>query len=382
MTRNAFAAAAAALVIWPAGAVTVHAEESVERICEAIGQGYFYIPGTETCLRLHTTVKYEYSRIKNTHSVGGGTTVYGAGGPENERHTGTYGDWIDRDGFGIGFRFSGDYGDLKIAGQSVVGVYGSYEGAWGDGGYTGNSMVGYDNVTSVGYTFLEPDAMYGTGVVTSTNGYGLASTGQLDNNWNRVNLGLKIAPGFLDKGGTGGERTYPRVVGRLGVFYEDLGTSASGQSDLTFNGAPVGGYYQNYDLNAEDRYFGIRTGAHVGFHPCLDGKLKTSIAADLYLGYHSGKGSFSQVTGVGGGNTVVQQQYHSDSGLTLGAGVSATASYEFAKDWRIGAKVEWSYLPKVTSALAPANPSQQGQAGYSSESAERWFGALRLQRTF
>src|SRR5690606_39023538 len=40
-------------------------------VCDAYGAGYFYIPGTETCLRIHGYVRYD---------VKGGDDVYARGG--------------------------------------------------------------------------------------------------------------------------------------------------------------------------------------------------------------------------------------------------------------------------------------------------------------
>ena len=52
--------------------VVVAEPEAVEyvRVCDAYGQGYFYIPGTETCLRIHGHVRYDLT---------GGNDVYGRG---------------------------------------------------------------------------------------------------------------------------------------------------------------------------------------------------------------------------------------------------------------------------------------------------------------
>ncbi|MCF7646770.1 porin [Bacillus subtilis] len=52
--------------------VVVAEPEAVEyvRVCDAYGQGYFYIPGTETCLRIHGYVRYDLT---------GGNDVYGRG---------------------------------------------------------------------------------------------------------------------------------------------------------------------------------------------------------------------------------------------------------------------------------------------------------------
>ncbi len=67
-----------------ADAIVAPEPEAVEyvRVCDAYGAGYFYIPGTETCLRVHGYVRYE---------VKGGDDVY----------TGA-----DREGWDKGARFA------------------------------------------------------------------------------------------------------------------------------------------------------------------------------------------------------------------------------------------------------------------------------------
>ncbi|MFK3668499.1 porin, partial [Ochrobactrum teleogrylli] len=52
-----------------ADAIVAPEPEAVEyvRVCDAYGAGYFYIPGTETCLRIHGYVRYD---------VAGGDDVY------------------------------------------------------------------------------------------------------------------------------------------------------------------------------------------------------------------------------------------------------------------------------------------------------------------
>ncbi|AKH99502.1 hypothetical protein IMCC20628_00781 [Hoeflea sp. IMCC20628] len=356
--------------------------DNYEAVCSPIGLDLSKTTGTETCLNFTGRVYYESSWLENTHSLGGGTTVYGGGGPANERFAGTFGSWIKRDGVSAGLRISGDYGDAKIGTIPLVGAYVDYAGAWGDEGYQASSVIGVDNVTRSGFTFLEPNANYGTGVVAGANGFGLESSGELDNNWHRANLGIKIAvPGFDESSGTNGGDGL-RVRGRLGLFYETLNTKASGRADLTFNGAPFNGYYQNYNLNAEDDYFGVRLGAHIGLPPCLDGKLKTSFGADLYLGYHRGEGQYAQQTGVGGGIQVNQSQNYSNNEFAVGAGVSVGTSYEIAPGWRLGSKLEFSYLPQVTSFHAPQNPSEQATAGFSSDSATRVIASIGLRKKF
>tara|TARA_Y100000815_G_scaffold183619_2_gene167342 strand:- start:6016 stop:7464 length:1449 start_codon:yes stop_codon:yes gene_type:complete len=344
------------------------------RVCDAVGNSYFYIPGTETCLRIQGNVRAGVSWIENTHQLGGGTVVTNGGGDGNENFAARFGDYIQRGGVALDFRTSGDYGGASLGKLPVVGIYGGYEGAWGDADYAGDAMVGYDGVTGVGYTYFEPEPS--TGAIAGSAGFGIETQGHLDNSWNRANFGLKVA---LPIGGD--SDTGPRVRGRLGVFYEDLKTSASGDTQLTYNGSPYAGYSQQWDLDAKDQYYGIRTGVHVGFKPQLDGKLKTSIGADLYLGYHKGEGSYHQYSQAGGA-PIMQMVDYSKNGFSVGGALTASATYEFAPGWKLGGEAEFSCLPGVTSFFAPQNPNEQAEAGFSSERASRFFLRARLSRSF
>ncbi|MAS06005.1 MAG: hypothetical protein CL534_15180 [Ahrensia sp.] len=346
-------------------------EASYVRVGENAGAGYFYIPGTDTRLRITGYVRGGASWIENTHQLGGGTVVTDGGGDGNENFAARFGDYIQRGGVSLDFRTSGDYGGASIGKLPVVGVYGGYEGAWGDADYSGDATVGYDGVTGVGYTYFEPAPS--TGAIAGSPGFGVEAQGHLENSWNRANFGLKVALPIGDDN--------TRVRGRLGVFYEDLKTSASGDTQLTYNGSAYAGYSQQWDLDAKDRYYGIRTGVHVGFKPQLDGKLKTSIGGDLYLGYHSGEGSYHQYSQAGGA-PIMQMTDYSKNGLSVGGALTASVTYEFAQGWKLGGEAEFSCLPSVTSFFAPQNPNEQADAGFSSEHATRFFVRARLSHSF
>lgn len=53
-----------------ADAIVAPEPEAVEyvRVCDAYGAGYFYIPGTETCLRIHGYVRYDASGGDNNYA--------------------------------------------------------------------------------------------------------------------------------------------------------------------------------------------------------------------------------------------------------------------------------------------------------------------------
>lgn len=55
-----------------ADSVIIPEPEAVDyvRVCDAYGTGYFYIPGTETCLRIHGHVRYEATAGDDVYSRG------------------------------------------------------------------------------------------------------------------------------------------------------------------------------------------------------------------------------------------------------------------------------------------------------------------------
>ncbi len=74
------AALLAASTAHAADAIVAPEPEAVEyvRVCDAYGAGYFYIPGTETCLRIHGYVRYDAK---------GGSNVYARNAGELRRDT-------------------------------------------------------------------------------------------------------------------------------------------------------------------------------------------------------------------------------------------------------------------------------------------------------
>ena len=64
------AALVAATGAQAADAIVAPEPEAVEyvRVCDAYGAGYFYIPGTETCLRIHGYVRYDVKGGDNVYS--------------------------------------------------------------------------------------------------------------------------------------------------------------------------------------------------------------------------------------------------------------------------------------------------------------------------
>ncbi|WP_139973414.1 MULTISPECIES: porin [Brucella/Ochrobactrum group] len=128
---------AAALVAttgaYAADSVVTPEPESVEyvRVCDAYGAGYFYIPGTETCMRVSGYVRYD---------VAGGDNIYGRG-------------FVDRDGGVDTRRNSWDNKarftlDLSTASETELGTLKTFAETrydWGNGveGASGSLRFAY-----------------------------------------------------------------------------------------------------------------------------------------------------------------------------------------------------------------------------------------------
>ncbi len=84
--RRLFLISGAVLVTtsaYAADAVVVAEPEPVEyvRVCDAYGAGFFYIPGTETCLKVNGYLRFEFSGGDNVFTGG----PVGAGGNDTWR---------------------------------------------------------------------------------------------------------------------------------------------------------------------------------------------------------------------------------------------------------------------------------------------------------
>jgi hypothetical protein len=99
------------------------------KICSLYGAGFYYIPGTDTCIKLGGYLRAEIA--VNTNSVYTGNTS-GAGGAQN-RYTNAY-TWRSREDFNIDTRTATEYGVVRTFFDATF--------TWTTGGYAGNSSLG------------------------------------------------------------------------------------------------------------------------------------------------------------------------------------------------------------------------------------------------
>jgi len=327
------------------------AEEPVEyvRICDAFGSDFFYIPGTDTCLRIGGRVNLSY--IENPNKLGGGTVV-------DQQNVEGFGfsvkDWLNRVGFGASF----EYGLGRDALPSLLGdgaygfLYGDFAYAEGDAKSSGKSEVGVAGVTKVGLTLGQQDPIIGTGVGATTPGFGLKGWSKLDNSWGIGTFGAGHT--YMHEHGEYGDIGY---VVRLGGYVEQIEFDSRGRSKLTFNGNPFDGFYQRFDYESRDTYAGAVLGLDFLYQPIE--RVQFTVGYDLLTGYHWGSGDFRMTTGVGGGNTVVENFNYENNGLTLGGTLKVAVDVGLGADMTIGGFYKGSIVPEVTAANKPSSPLTQ-----------------------
>jgi len=162
---------------YAADAIVSPEPEHVEyvRVCDAYGAGYFYIPGTETCLRVSGYVRYD---------VAGGDNVYGRGFKDREGSVDTRrNSWDNKARFTLRFSTASEteLGTLKTFAETRYDWGNGVEGASGSLRYgyiqLGGLRVGLDEsafVTFPGYlgNVINDDVIlaggYRTGLISYT----------------------------------------------------------------------------------------------------------------------------------------------------------------------------------------------------------------------
>ena len=314
------------------------------RVCDAYGAGFFYIPGTETCLRIGGGVRY--SPIETPSQPGAGTAV--RGGVESFVFSPSV--WISR--YGGSFDWQMGLGKNAFGSTSLGAYYGYHFGeasfATGQQTYSGRSEVGVGGVTTVGLTFGRPNGG-ATGVGTSTAGFGVTGAGDIGSAWGR---------GLFGVGKLFGDDDAPLRFGvRAGGYLEHLGYWGQGRADVTFGGAPFAGFYQTYDHRSGDTWVGAVIGADI--HYRITPRTTISVGADLLPAYHWGHADIGIQTGTGGGAVFSEAYSYDHSGLTVGVSLRAGVEFGLADNWTAAIGYQWSMLPGVTGVNKPAGPAFQ-----------------------
>ncbi|WP_206064828.1 porin [Nitratireductor mangrovi] len=348
-------------------------EEAVDyvRVCDAFGTGFYYIPGTETCLRIGGRIRAEF--VDNPSELGLGVQRTQVGANIRETYLFAMPSRIERIGGGAEFEYGLGKKDSPL-GEYYGFIYGSFDYSGGNESASGTAEVGQNDVTAVGFNFGRNHPMYGNGVIATAPGFGLYGQGHLENRWGIGELGYGKSFLLGDD-----EVRAPYVVVRGGVFAEGFDFESRGKSKLTFNGVDFSGFYQRYKVTAEDYYAGVTTGLDFVFYPtdCL----RLTIGGKINWAYHWGEANFRQVTGIGGGNRVREKLHYDNSGFTVGGALKAEAAIDVGKGWTVSGGYEFSVLPDVTGIDMRETPNDTDLHG-TSDTINRHFGFLKVTRGF
>ncbi|WP_233279679.1 porin, partial [Brucella abortus] len=194
-----------------ADAIVAPEPEAVEyvRVCDAYGAGYFYIPGTETCLRVHGYVRYD---------VKGGDDVY----------SGT-----DRNGWDKGARFALMFNTNSETELGTLGTYtqlrfnytsnnSRHDGQYGDFSDDRDVADGGVSTGKIAYTFTGGNG-FSAVIALEQGGEDVDNDYTIDGYMPHVVGGLKYAGGW---GSIAGVVAYDSVI-------EEWATKVRGDVNIT-----------------------------------------------------------------------------------------------------------------------------------------------------
>ena len=101
------------------------------RVCSLYGAGFYYIPGTDTCIKLSGYLRVDV--LANTNSDDTGNTS-GTAGAQNRLSNGYT--WRSREDFDIDTRTATEYGVVRTFFDATF--------SWTSGGYAGVGTTAYD----------------------------------------------------------------------------------------------------------------------------------------------------------------------------------------------------------------------------------------------
>jgi len=326
-------AAAAVTVVFSARAADLPvAPEPVDyvRVCDVYGAGFFYIPGTDTCLRIGGRVRTEL-RVFNVDDEGGS-------------------DWDSDTDISTGFRARG-YARFDSRTQTEFGLLRTY--------------VEYfaTNDTGDGETFALDKAFIQWGGLT------VGRAGSRFDFYTGANWGSVLNMGFADDG-TVNQISYTAAIGngisatvsledgmnrRAGILNSSAGTTAANGNDLD-------GGHKYPDLVANlrvDQGWGSAQVMGALHHVYVNSS--TAAVADSKLGWAIGAGLSFDVPMISSGTSIGVQATYSDgaanyaaagNGATADAVINASQTrIATTKSWAVGGGINHAWTSSVSSAL-------------------------------
>lgn len=249
------AALASATVVNAADAIVAAEPEALEyvRVCDAFGTGYFYIPGTETCLKIGGYARFQVNFGRNVK----GTSDWNAASrgqinfdARSETELGVLRAYIDT-------RFDADNAQAPAGGfvtQAFIEVGGFRAGkmdSWWDDSLSGETdeLNNKANFNSVRYTYdagawslgVSVDELEDTGTFARTTGFGAVLPAGITKTWTANNVGiatnLGIKLGAVDFNLAGGYDTDLREGAIRAMLTAQLGPGALGLAGIYASGA-------------------------------------------------------------------------------------------------------------------------------------------------
>ena len=358
-----------------ADAIVAPEPEAVEyvRVCDAYGAGYFYIPGTETCLRVSGYVRYD---------VAGGDDVYARGAIGGSAATGFYGIRNqNRDTYAQKARFTLRFSTASETELGTLKTYAETRYDWNDGtnGSSGDLRYAYIQLGGLRLGLDESNFVTFTGYlgdvinddVILAGGYRTNAISYTFTGGNGFSAVIALEQGNdkdVDYNGVIDDYT-PHVVG--GLKY------AQGWGSIAAVGA--------YDAVNEEWAGKVRLDVNVTdqFSVWVQGGYKSN--DDTYYGYTDADGRFRGIRaidsfyGTWGGDWAVW------GGAKFKATDKATfnlqLAYEDAKTFAATANVAYELVPGFT--ITPEVSYTKWNDDKSIlKGQDAWQGMVRFQRSF
>ena len=322
-----------------ADAIVAAAPEPMEyvKVCDAFGTGYFFIPGTETCLKISGAVRWQLNYSQ--------APLYDATKPVNSGYK-----WSS---------FNSGYGKVEIDAKNAteVGTVYSWLRIQGNNGFVAGSAT----TVSSGNAYNGFNAAFYAGIDAGSVGF---EVGSHDTYWHR-NI---VSGGLTDDGGNhkGVTTSYAAVYGKAGMLtwaagVDDFSNVAGKTAGLNagvrgvFNPNFTAGLGINYDIAA--KAFGVKGFVDAKFDP-VQVRLIGIYSASATSQYAPAQG-FSMV--VGGKVNMTSQLF-----------AAVDYSYSFTpKTWYVVGDIGWN-VAKGFDLL--------GEVKYTNTKVTSGF--LRVQRSF
>lgn len=307
-----------------ADAIIIAEPEPLEyvRICDTYGVGYFYIPGTETCLKIGGWVRYEIHKRNGTDGWDKRARSRVEIQAKNESELGTVASYVrydmrhqSWDGFSTNFQYSLGVGGLEMGFRDST-----YTRWFGYGGFTDDGNVyGFNENHYISYTFA---------------GDGFTGFVSLDHD-NNLNYMPDLAAGV------GGKFGNMEALATIGYDESLESVALRGKLTADFGGvkARLAGFYAS----------------------------RTNIGANRYWNYRTSDGSLAEWSIMGGIQAPVAER----------TSVAVDAQYFDGGDWRFVGNVNHQITTGL-SALLEVGHTLNHTAGVP----DATWGFLRFQRSF